>query len=407
MRAPGRWVVVATLAFATMALALACVQRAVVEGLEGSDPAAALRWCPDCAQPLAWAADDTAQHAKTRADFGRAAGLARRALSSTPMQSRALRVLAWDAEDAGRAADARRLMELAGRLTQRDNRIHGWLFYDALDRHAYGAAMRSADAVLRRDQELGQQGLYSGINEHLAEPTARNAVVDTLAFRPGWRPDFLSYEARHVPDTGVLIALFGALHARSALSANEASWLVDRLVDEDRYAEARSVWTRLLPRRQAKPGLLYDAGFAGWPGAPPFNWRFVDGSEAISEIAEAPDGSRGLHVQFPLGRSERLVEQLVVLPAGTYRLAAQLSSETPAGGERLVWKVECVPESHAPLMALVHEARGPSWRPLGSDFTVPATACPAQRLSLWNLPGDGFGVAQAWYRGLVLAPEPT
>ena len=386
------------------ALAGLCVQQAVVERLAGSDPKTALGWSPNSAEALAWAADDAAQQAKTGADFEYAAQLAKRALSSTPLQPRALRVLAWVAENDGRVAEARRLMALAGSLTQRDNRIHGWLLNDRLNRNDYAAAMQSADAVLRRDQDLGE-AFYPSINARLAEADARRAVVDRLVFGPDWRRDFLSYESRHLPDTGTLVALFRELHARSPLSPEEASWLVGRLVDEGQYRVARSVWTELLPPRHASPGLLYDAEFAGRPGAPPFNWKFVDGSEAISGIAEAPDGSRGLHVQFPLGRSERLVEQLLVLPAGTYRLAAQVSSEDPQKGERLVWKVECVTNADTPLLTLLHEARGPAWLLLRGDFTVPPTACPAQRISLWNLAEDGFGVAQAWYRGLMLAPQ--
>ena len=120
-------------------LALACVKQAFLDrNIDLGHTATALTWNPQDPQALALEADDEAY--KSPAHLDQAAALARRALTQSPLQARALRVIAWQDEQLGRSDEARRLMEFAGGLTKRDEPVHWWLYFAAMNRRDYGVA---------------------------------------------------------------------------------------------------------------------------------------------------------------------------------------------------------------------------------------------------------------------------
>lgn len=385
----------------TAMLAWACLEQGLFVARLRADAFAALRGRPSSGEALAGASELAAERARTDADFARAAALAKAALAHAPLQPQALRVLAWQAEQEGRAARAQALMQLAGSLTQRDNRTHGWLFYAALERADYEGAMRNADAVLRRNPELGAS-FYPVLAPHMRTPAAREAVVRSLARRPEWREDFLRYLAKFVPDAAAVQATFRLLNARSALSAAEAHFLVERLVADHAFAEAKTVWASTLPHGAARPrDLLYDAGFAGLPGGPPFNWTLRTEGSLSSEISQAPDGSNALHLEYPEARGQVLTAQLMVLPPGTYAFSGELTSDGTRPLE-LSWNLKCLDDDSS-IMTLRHGWASGAWQAFRQGLTVPQSGCAAQQLTLENVPGDGFEVVQVWYRRLALA----
>jgi hypothetical protein len=395
----------AAVALAILLLAFAFVQQAVVSHaiVLDEEPALALGWAPNNPDILAGAAADRAVYAKTDADFRDVDQLARRALQRSPLEPGALRALSWEADHQGRKADALAIMTLAGRLTQRDNYIHGTLYWDAVARRDWPAAFLNVDPILRRVPDLGP-AFFPTMIDALSDPGARQAAVSRLVWRPEWRGPFLAALANDPKNAGEARLVFEALYSsRAPLSESEQSLLIDDLVGTGAYADARAEWLRLLPASdRSGDTLLYDGGFKGLPGTPPFNWSFVDEDGAVSELGDAPGGGPALHLEYPTGRPHRLLAQTLVLPPGSYRLRGQVLFDQSARGDQLAWRLECV--GGEKLAEQRQAASGAGWSQLQIDFATPPTGCAAQRLELSSLAQDDIRTSEAWVRNLALSP---
>jgi len=176
------------------------------------------------------------------------------------------------------------------------------------------------------------------------------------------------------------------------------SVLLGKLIAGGEVARAYTLWrsaTRL-PGDEAAKG-LYDADFAGAPGAPPFNWELASDSEGVAERAH-----HALQVDY-YGRAERmLARQLLILKPGAYRLQMRAEGAAKGEGTRLVWSVACV-DGKAPLVQLALTEIASAPRALGAAFTVPA-GCRAQWLRLDGLPGDVAAEQSATISKLQIVP---
>ena len=85
----------------------------------------------------------------------------------------------------------------------------------------------------------------------------------------------------------------------------------------------------------------------------------------------------------------------MLLPAGRYRLAANVSGSFPQGSG-VAWRVKCLPGG-AELMTLPLAGPGP----LGREFTVPA-GCAAQSISLMGTMLEVPGASDFRISGLQL-----
>ena len=155
-------------------------------------------------------------------------------------------------------------------------------------------------------------------------------------------------------------------------NANSA-WLphlLGSLIADGQYSKAREIWARLSGVDRASPELIYDPQFSRESEPPPFNWSLT--SSAVG-LAERQRGG-GLHVIYYGQQEGVLASQLLILPAGNYRLATRASGAEQA--ESMKWNLVCaatnVPIASVPLDQAIRS---------GWTFTV-SPACPAQRLEL-------------------------
>src|SRR5207302_8258120 len=107
-------------------------------------------------------------------------------------------------------------------------------------------------------------------------------------------------------------------------TAAKAAWaptLVSSLIKSGQYGRARAVWA-MASNVQLTPGQpIYDAAFNDSKARPPFNWDLVSSTVGL---AERQSGGR-LHVIFYGQEDGTLASQLLVLPAGIYRLRRAVS----------------------------------------------------------------------------------
>lgn len=232
-------------------------------------------------------------------------------------------------------------------------------------------------------------------------PDARPVLVDVLATAVA-DPASAAAVFRAVRDPETLNALLTRLVAvgtppatvlrlsrnippdRSAASASWQGALLDRLVDQGRYGEARALWQRFAGIAQPVPaGTAYNGAFARLPALPPFNWRLATGEVGAAELSR-----RGaLSVEYFGRQSGELAGQLTLLPPGRYRLRFRIEGHADANASKLIWFVRCAQPGQKPaagpalLTALLGNV-GSSPRTVQADFVVPAAGCGAQWLTL-------------------------
>lgn len=145
--------------------------------------------------------------------------------------------------------------------------------------------------------------------------------------------------------------------------------LLAKLVEDGDYARAHSVWSRLTAVPPEASRGLVNADFARDGAPPPFGWTLAASSQGVAE-----PGGGGLRVLY-FGRDDAvLASQLMLLPAGRYRIAMRVSglADDNAG---IGWTVTCLPREQRVLELPLGDG------PIAGNFAVPV-GCQAQRLEL-------------------------
>lgn len=170
---------------------------------------------------------------------------------------------------------------------------------------------------------------------------------------------------------------------------------LDMLIDHDQIDDARKVWDDLqhasiVPAMQGgdAANLLYNGGFEREPLNTGFDWRSSDSPDLIFDWSDssAYQGSKCLHIDFPLGRNAEyeLVNQVVpIRPNTSYQVTAYVRSQdlTSDSGPRLrviqLGCADCDVRTSEPTVGST------PWHPVDVEFlTRPQTQ--AIRVSFWR-----------------------
>jgi hypothetical protein len=194
-----------------------------------------------------------------------------------------------------------------------------------------------------------------------AEPTLEDATLGALS--------------RNAANADLVLALAtpGRLGPKSAWLPG----LIQSLIDAKRYAKAREAWAAVARVRLDRGQTLYDPQFTEKVAPPPFNW---DLTSSTVGLAERRDGG-GLHLIYYGQEDGSLASQLLVLPAGQYRMAMR-GNGRPVRPEALQWTLACASSGATIASIPLDQALRGEWR-----FAVPAD-CPAQWLRLAGSSGD-------------------
>lgn len=309
--------------------------------------------------------------------------LARDALTSSPVHSRALSVLGIVAESRGEDGRAEALMTLAAQRSLRDRLAHEWLLDRAMQRGDHERAWFHADVLLR-----SQTAAYSELAPKLVElatlEDSARALSIRLAASPGWRRSLLKHVSRKVDDPKKLERLFVNLQQTSApASVEELGWWVQRFVAEKRYEEAVAAWTEFQPpERRERLGPVYNSGFDPDESRALFQWSIPKKVAGEAVITRQEDDGHALRVA-PSGTSVRggWIKQLLVLPRGEYVFTVRARREQGDAVGRMAWTLSCG-GSRAVIASTGAVAAGEAWRTLVVPFRVPAQDCRTQWLRL-------------------------
>ena len=373
----------------------------------GSNPEAALVWRPTQAAALANAAAEQFNTAKSPAQIADAERDAVAALSNGPLEASAVRTLGLSAALTGHPDRAASLLSLAQRMTLRDVPTQLWLLDASVKRADYPATVMHADVLMRTTLEYSQ--VETLLIQLASDPRAVAPLVAHLYVNPDWRRSFLARLGAEVigPDTPFMI-FRGLMAGPTPATAEETEPYFMRLVAAGLYQPAYLRWQYLFsPQGQSPRGPPYDGAFVGLPGPPPFNWRLSE-SDGIAEFASRSDaaGDRGLHVAYNTSSSPEFAGQLLLLPPGDYVLGGRVAFDSAPEPSQLGWTVKCV-NIDQPLAQARDGGETGQWLDFTHSFTVPASNCDAQWLTLDGRSGSEIAHLSAWYSNLKISRRPV
>lgn len=225
-------------------------------------------------------------------------------------------------------------------------------------------------ALLGRFLPGASDQLAPALAQYAATPGAMPKVKAVLAAYPEIRPALLNRLAANPDNREIIMALATPPRAGQPLEQWQRS-MIDSLIERGQYRRAHATWQKFVGARSG--GLLFNPAFAESNAPPPFNWQLTSSSGGV---AEARDGQLQL---LYYGRDDMvLARQLLMLPAGRFRLAMQGNGSVP-DPRGLRWTVQCLP-SRDVVMDLPVLGRGET----AGEFSVPASGCEAQSLELFG-----------------------
>ncbi len=208
----------------------------------------------------------------------------------------------------------------------------------------YRVAALRLDALLRQTPALVNTPALLDLFERV--PDARAAMVERMTLHPDWLPIYasdvlgatrsgISQRAIVMADLGKRGVILGCVGVQPA---------VYRLVSVDAVASAAEIWQMHCRNPDGPRALIWDGGLSQFdPNAvsSPLAWNLI-GSGEVS-VSRRPVLGQGqmLDVTSTADFSAPLIRQMIVVPAGTYRLAWQASVSTNAGVARVVPQVSC------------------------------------------------------------------
>ncbi|MDB5693188.1 MAG: hypothetical protein JWO81_2251 [Alphaproteobacteria bacterium] len=323
------------------------------------------------------------------------------ALKQEPLADEPFLLAAVPALAAGNGAEGERLLLEARRRNPRLRMARLLL----LDR--YLRTGRIGDAALEMaslDRLIGGAGavLVPAMAQMVQDPQLGPKMIPIIASERDLQHAVLQSLAASDADAGLILRVAGDSGLRMADAKDWQGPLLSRLVDRGDLLAALHLWRRFAGDRDASDEKgLYDARFDGLRGPPPFNWILASGGAGAAER----NRNGGLQVDY-YGRQEGdLARQLLMLKPGRYRFSFTAEGGARGEGSRLIWTLGCQRETQ--LLQLVLKDVASSPKRFAGTFTVPATGCPAQWLTLQGLSGDVASDQSVTIAGLSLIREPS
>ncbi|MFC0205064.1 O-antigen ligase family protein [Novosphingobium soli] len=372
---------------------------------------------PDLAvrfQPLharAWSAWSSAL--QTAGDPAAASQAARRALSLSPLDARALRVEGVSRLQTGDAQGAATLLSVGAQLGWRDGVTQLWLAEQGLAAGATGFAVQRLDALLR--QRVAFDTVIAVLPPLIAQPEGRHALAEQLGYDPGWRATFFNTAARsrHYA-LGDLLALLGELRRGPKPPQPHETALVRAYLGKDgRFAEAREVWRASGGRGAiADPGFEEQENFTVATG--PYVWQAtgMSGVSVRPERASPPLSGRAAAISSSGVASGAVLVQTLALDPGMYRIGFSVLAREPRVARGIGLRLVCLDRAGAAVAAL--GAEGPqgalplAWQ-AGADDLLSASArvavppdCAGQRLEI-TISAQDSGPYSLWIDDATVA----
>lgn len=336
----------------------------------------------------------------TAAERAEAGALSRAALRRDPTAVSAAATLGVVALAQNDTAKARRLLAYAQLLSRRNVQTQLWSIEDMVARNDVPGALRWYDIALRTKPELSDV-LYPVLAQASHDPTIRTALARTLAGKPLWADSYVGYAAAQKSDPQSTAALFVGLRARGVtIPASAQASVVDVLLDGGSVDEAWRYYSAIHP--EATRARSRDPRFAAMLETPSaFDWTTLSDNSLAASIQRTRDGGV-FDFSAPASIGGPVLQQVQLLPAGTYRLSGHSDGIAQDARALPYWTLTCrADERELGRVAVPNSAQA------GGNFagmlTVPAN-CPVQTLTLFAQASDAIGGTSGQIDRVVLAP---
>jgi hypothetical protein len=337
-----------------------------------------------------------------------AAALGRDALTRSPFDARALRVLGLTEAKAGREDAADELLTLAGNWSLRDDPAHAWLVERRLRRGDYASAFAHADTLVRRREDIQPQVFRLFTVAGTQDPQrALPVIAGLLAAQPPWRPAYLNSLNRTPEDLQLVanLAILLETGGDAPLSHDELGQIYRNLAAARQFPALKMVRERL--KRPSPAAAVTNGSFAD-PAAPePFQWRLFQKAGIVAEIVadDLRPANPALRVEYNGYATGTVAEQLTFLTPGSYRFTAEVRTELGDPADRLSWTFYCGAGGGAiaSLPGGTANAAPNTWGTLSGVIEIPS-GCTAQWLRLDSRAGDRRSSTVVWYDRVTISP---
>ncbi len=374
---------------AALLLAVQVVRNASVEALATLHPASAAKlWATHPSVEISLVLAEIGRASRDRRQIGAAAfAMIDDAAAKSPLSPEPFLVRGVQAQTEGEGAAAARAFRAA---QWRDPRSMPAAYFLANYYFRAGQPLEGLEqtAVLARLSPRGADAAVPFVAAYAQDPRNWPAMRALFRSQENLEDGVLFTLARDPRNTGAILALADADHRKPG--SNWLPVLLSSLAGAGDYARARAIWSSI--GGGSGNQLLFDAGFSNPGPPPPFNWSFASSTVGLAE--RQPGGH--LHVIFYGNEDGVLASQLVLLPAGRYRLQMQLAG-SPVHPETLRWSIRCDKSSDPISVIPIDQAARNGW-----TFDIPAN-CPAQWLELSGRSGDIAQQSEATIASLTLA----
>ena len=384
-RSLAEWAVRCGLALAVAMLGFVCVRQSLAEVTANSDPASAYLLSPGNGRIAGRLAQLQLRDRPTGDERSSSATLARLALKRDATAVEAVATLGYQAQLRGDTKEARRLFSYAEQLSRRDLSVHIWAVEDAVGRGDISGALTHYDIALRTSK-TAPEILFPVLATAIAEEPVRLALVKTLSRRPAWTQKFVSYAAEAQIDPHARTALFAGLRSAGVPIPEEANAAtINSLIAVADMAGAWNYYAKVRPGadRHRSRDPRFTANFST---PSPFDWAV---SPDTSLTASFQRGSQGGVFDFsvPPGAGGLLLQQMQMLPAGSYRIEGH-SSELDQSDDALpYWSLVC--SNGRELGRVIVSKSSSNGGNFQGEFIVPSN-CPVQTLAMFARTSDAF-----------------
>ncbi|MBM07838.1 MAG: hypothetical protein CMH88_16065 [Oceanibulbus sp.] len=265
--------------------------------------------------------------------------LARRALLADPTAVDALTVLGLQAQLRGEFTRADRIFSYSTALSRRELRPQIWAIERAVAQGDVSGAIRHYDIALRTSNSAAKD-LFPTLIAALSEPRIRAELLQILATRPTWGDKFVRYAADNEINPEGVVALFHEGQQTGLdVSVDERSLLVNALISQGKFESAWEFYQSYRPGAQRNRSR--DPNFVLQENRPAaFEWRVGDDARLGAAILRQGEGGL-LDFSVPPSTGGLLARQMLLLPAGIYRLEGRSRGLEQPQSSRPYWTLIC------------------------------------------------------------------
>lgn len=305
------------------------------------------------------------------------ARLARLALRQDPTAAEALTVLAFQAQLRADVEEARNLFAYSLTLSRRELQPRIWAIEESVMRGDITGALQNYDIALRTSRRAPDM-LFPILASAIAEPQVRSRLIEILSDGPDWGRSFVYYVGVSGSDPEATVAFYReGERAGLPIEDIDRAAVVNGLIAHGLFGEAwdyyASFRSGVEPSRSRDPDFLLATEVRAQ-----FDWQATDDAALFASfVTDGKDGR--LDFSAPAGIGGVLLQQMQMLPPGTYRIEGHSTGIDESENALPFWRLACGDGRELGRVVMPNSAQ--SGGAFAGHLSVPAD-CEVQVLSL-------------------------